>query len=62
MKIRPELVVLPMVLLVFALIWLALSIPVVEWSWTSKECIRVIPPEAGTCDQLPDRYEPVWVR
>ena len=44
------------------LIWTALSVPVVEWSWTAKECVRVIPPEAGTCDQLPKRYERVWVR
>ena len=42
--------------------WTALSIPVVEVSWTTKECVRVVPTEAGTCDQLPDRYERVWVR
>ena len=48
--------------LIFGLIWLAFSIPVVEWSWTTLECVRVIPPEAGTCDDLPKRYERVWVR
>ena len=44
------------------LIWMALSMPVVEWSWTTGECVQVIPPEAGDCDQLPERYERVWVR
>ena len=44
------------------IIWTAVSIPVVEWSWTRQECVRVIPPKAGTCAQLPDRYERVWVR
>ena len=51
-----------LVLCFFALIWLALSVPVVEWSWTAQECVSVSPHEAGTCDQLPDRYERVWVR
>ena len=43
-------------------IWMALAVPVVEWSWTTGECVRVLPPEAGCCDQLPERYERVWVR
>ena len=49
-------------LLWFLIIWIAESIPVVEWSWTTQECVRVFPPEAGTCDLLPERYEKVWVR
>ena len=48
--------------LVFLMIWMALSIPVVEVSWATKECVRVVPTEAGSCDQLPDRYDRVWVR
>ena len=43
-------------------LWMALAVPVVEWSWTTGECVRVLPPEAGRCDQLPERYERVWVR
>ena len=46
----------------FALTWIALSVPVVEWSWSAQECVSVSPAEAGTCDQLPERYERVWVR
>ena len=48
--------------LVFLLVWMALSIPVVEWSWSTRECVQVIPPESGSCDQLPKRYERAWVR
>ena len=48
--------------LVFLMIWMALSIPVVEVSWATKDCVRVVPTSAGSCDQLPDRYERVWVR
>ena len=43
-------------------VWAASSVPAVEFSWTTKECVRVIPPEAGTCDDLPERYEKVWVQ
>ena len=48
-------------ILYLVVIWMALVLPVVEWSWTNGECVRVLPPEAGRCDQLPDRYERVWV-
>ena len=44
------------------IIWTALAMPVVEWSWTRDECVQVIPAEAGTCDELPDRFERVWVQ
>ena len=43
-------------------LWMVLTTPVVEWSWTKGECVRVIPPEAGRCDHPPARYERVWVR
>ena len=52
-------------LVAFLYLWLiriSLAVPVVEWSWTTGECVRVLPPEAGRCDQLPERYERVWVR
>ena len=45
-----------------AVLWMAVSVPVVEWSWLTGECVRVVPPEAGTCNELPGRYERVWVR
>ena len=60
MKSLGALVILFVLFLLLA--WAVLSIPVVEWSWTTKECVSVSPPEAGTCDQLPARYERVWVR
>ena len=46
----------------FLLAWMALSVPVVEWSWTTGQCVRVIPPDAGTCNRLPGHYARVWVR
>ena len=36
--------------------------PVVYRSWSTKECVKVEPETAGTCDDLPDLYEIVWVR
>ena len=45
--------------LAFALNY-ALSTPSVHRSWATKECIEVHPSGAGTCDDLPDRYDVVW--
>ena len=42
--------------------WMVLTAPVVYVRWTTMECVKVIPPEAGTCDALPKRYERVWVK
>ena len=36
--------------------------PVVHWSWSANECRSVEPPGAGSCSDLPTRYERVWVR
>ena len=49
-------------LMYLVVIWTVLILPVVEWSWTTGECVLVLPTEAGRCDQLPERYERVWVR
>ena len=46
---------------VFAVAW-ALQLPRVDWSLTRDVCVRVEPPEAGTCEELPTLYERVWVR
>ena len=37
-----------------------LSVPDVHRSWTTKECLEVRPSGAGTCEDLPDRYDVVW--
>ena len=44
------------------MMWMVFTAPVVYTSWTTRECVKVVPPEAGTCDDLPKRYERVWVR
>ena len=36
--------------------------PSVYKSWSTKECVRVEPESAGTCEDLPDEYLTVWVR
>ncbi len=47
---------------VFVVLGDALSLPVVEYSYSSGECVRVIGPTLYTCDNLPRRYQHVWVR
>ena len=49
------------VIMAFALDF-AMSTPTVHRSWSTKRCIEVMPPTAGTCDDLPDRYDVVWMR
>ena len=44
------------------MVWMALTVPVVEWSWTTGTCVSVEPASAGSCDNLPERYERAWVR
>ena len=36
--------------------------PSVYKSWSTKECVSVEPESAGSCEDLPSRYEIVWVR
>lgn len=42
----------------------AINTPVVHFSWSTKECVRVLGPEGHpySCENLPDSYERVWVR
>ena len=39
-----------------------LRLPLVYRSWSTKECVKVEPESAGTCDDLPKRHEIVWVK
>lgn len=39
-----------------------INTPVVEVSHETATCVRVLPPEAGSCEDLPARYELVWVK
>ena len=40
-----------------------LDLPVVERHYPSKKCVRVLTPQPSgyTCDNLPNKYEVVWV-
>ena len=56
-----------LVLVVLVLFFLTIEVyllrlPLVYRSWSTKECVIVEPEEAGTCDDLPKRYEIVWVK
>jgi TRAP-type mannitol/chloroaromatic compound transport system permease small subunit len=35
------------------------DMPIVQFSWKSGECVQVI--GAGSCDNLPKKYEHQWV-
>lgn len=50
--------------LVIYLIFLALDTPEVEYSWSTKKCVRVVYMNGKTtnCDVLPDRFDKVWVK
>lgn len=39
-----------------------LDMPEVWVSHTSGECVKVVPAEAGTCENLPPKYERVIVK
>lgn len=49
---------------VIYLILRALDTPEVEFSWSSKECKRVVYMNGTTtdCEVLPERYDVVWVK
>lgn len=45
-------------------VYLILETPDVEFSWETKQCVQVIYGDGttGTCDNLPSRYNHVWVK
>lgn len=48
--------------IVIYLILRALDTPEVEFSWATKQCVRVVYMNGKTtnCDVLPERYDIVW--
>lgn len=42
----------------------ALDTPEVEYSWSTKKCVRVVYMDGtfGSCDKLPSRFDKVWVK
>jgi len=49
-----------MVAILFGMHKLA-DVPVIEVDAATHECVRVVPDKAGSCDQLPEMYEVVFV-
>lgn len=50
--------------IVIYLILRALDTPEVEYSWSTKQCVRVVYMDGKitNCDVLPDRFDKVWVK
>lgn len=50
--------------IVIYLILRALDTPEVEYSWSTKQCVRVVYMDGRTtdCKVLPDRFDKVWVK
>ena len=48
--------------IVIYLLLRALDTPEVEFSWSTKQCVKVVYMNGKTtnCDVLPDRYDIVW--
>ena len=38
-----------------------INLPTVYEAWPEQECVKVVPQEAGSCDDLPRRYHHVWI-
>lgn len=58
-----EIAIISIVSIVFAaLVWYATGVPQVQISNTTQKCVKVVPASAGTCENLPAKYERVWVK
>lgn len=44
-----------------ALFTMSDSFPLMEVDSVTHECVRILPPEAGTCDNPPERYAIIYV-
>lgn len=50
-----------LIALIYYCCYLFVSTPIVQYSYPDETCVRVIPAEAGSCDNLPRRYEIEWI-
>ena len=48
--------------IVISAFYVATAYPLVYKSWSTQECVKVEPESAGSCEELPDKYQIVWVR
>jgi hypothetical protein len=49
---------------VACMIFNAINTPEVEFSWSTKQCVRVVYMDGKTtdCSSLPEKYDHVWVK
>ena len=51
-------------IVIYLILRASLDTPEVEYSWSTKQCVRVVYMDGKTtnCDVLPDRFDKVWVK
>jgi hypothetical protein len=59
--IRTVLIIILAFVLILFLISLLTSFPLVEFSWSTQDCVRVVYGN-GSCENLPEKYQMVWVK
>lgn len=49
---------------ILGVVYHALGTPEVEYSWSTKQCVRVVYMDGtfGSCDKLPSKFDKVWVK
>lgn len=67
LALRGSLCALAAVVLVSCCSWMMVryfDLPVAEYSYTTKECVRVVLPNGseGSCQVLPSKYRSAWVQ
>lgn len=47
----------------FGMIWYGMNTPEVHYSWSTKQCVKVVYMDGKTdsCDNLPSKFDKVWV-
>jgi len=61
-KITAAVIIIATAISLALLFYLSISVPVVHFSHSQHQCIRVIPASAGSCNNLPKRYSTTWLR
>ena len=61
-KITTTAIIIAAATMMALLFYLSISVPVVHFSHSQHQCIRVIPASAGSCNQLPKKYSTTWLR
>lgn len=61
-KVEDVMMVGGLILLVLLATVMMTDVPDVQFSIETEKCVKVIPESAGSCDDIPRRYNHVWVQ